>query len=231
MNEFNILLYNSLELGSFLQNQQCVITAIVQFLNKPETSQLLVDIIFDQIQNVKTLENKAYSFVNHNYKQMIKEILKIGPSLQEIIDFTQDDLIYTKKLRGFHPHKDKLIEFYQSKLNYVNDILIQTVENETIQVFYNKINDMVLNPQVTVCNNVISKNNINLQNFKENFIILTRISIKDWTNNLLHPVNGVIAVHTQNLSVKSFYVIILVCALLILTNFYLWVKRNIKNID
>ncbi len=230
MNEFNILLYNSLEFDTSLQNQQCLITAIVQFLNKPETPHLLNDLIFEQIKNVKTLEDKYYSLVKQNYKQIIKQFLNIGPSLQEIIEFTQDDFIYNKKLRGFHPHRDKLIDFYQSKLDYINDILTQTVQKETIQLFSNKINEMIMNPQITICNNVISKNNINFQNFKENFITLTSISIKDWTNNLLNPINGVIAVHTQNLAVKSFYVFTIVILLLIFTVFCIQMKRLLKKI-
>ena len=154
-----------------------------------------------------------------SYEQMMKKFLNIGPSLQEILDFTQDDLHYFKNLRGFHPYKDKLFDLYQSKLDYINDIFNQNLQKQTIQLFSNKINEMILNPQLTICNNVISKNNINLQNFKENFITLVSISIKDWTNNLLHPIDGVIAVHTQNLVVKTFYAGTLVFLLLIITIF------------
>lgn len=215
MNEFNILIHNSFDFDTTFQNQQCLITSIIQFLNKPDTQNMFNDIIFKNFQ-----DNNYYHLINQNYKQILRQILKIGPSLQEIILFTQDNFSYTQKLRGFHPHKHNLIDIYQTKIEYFNDIINKSIQKDAIELFSIKINDLVLNPQISMCNVIISKTNINIMNFKENFVTLFSISIKDWTNNLLHPTDGIIAVHTQNLLTKSFYVLTYTVLFLLFTVFY-----------
>ena len=226
MNEFNILIHNSFDFDTTFQNQQCLITSIIHFLNKPDTQNMFNDIILQNLNNLQ--DNNYYYLINQNYKQILRQIFKIGPSLQEIILFTQDNFLYTHKLRGFHPHKHNLIDIYQTKIEYFNDIINKSIQKDAIELFSIKMNDLLFNPQISSCNVIISKTNINIMNFKENFVTLFSISIKDWTNNLLHPTDGIIAVHTQNLLTKSFYVVTYTVLFLLFTVFYNKLKQLFK---
>jgi hypothetical protein len=167
---------------------------------------------FIKEESNKILKNATITYFFEKYMSTFKEYVGVNGELNQILEYLKDEPIMkaidlNKKygLRGFHPDLDKLRVLYYDLQQQKFEYTIYETEQDTVHSFMTKINELILDPQTLYCNEITNKNELNFENFKENLDILNSMSIKDWTNNILHPIKGVIATRIQNTIVKTLY--------------------------
>jgi hypothetical protein len=78
---------------------------------------------------------------------------------------------------------------------------------EAIEKFTDKVIKLMANPDIMMCNHLASQNKINMRNFKENFVSVNQMAMKDLYNNILDTTDGLVSMRIQNSLVKSVYLI------------------------
>jgi hypothetical protein len=202
-NEMTILIKNVMDIN----NDQCTIIEALKYTKEP---QLISNFI--QEESNKILKNATiYNFIAQ-YISSFKEYIGINGELNEILDYMENepvmeaiDLDEKYSLRGYHPDLNKLRVLYTDMKKHKFEYKIYETENETVDLFLQQINVLLFNPHNLYCNEITNRNQLNLENFKENILIMNSMSIKDWTTKILHPIRGVIATRIQNTIVKTIY--------------------------
>lgn len=219
-NEVTILIKNGLEINN---DHQCTLIEAIKYTHEP---QLITNFI--QEESNKILKNATLTYFFEKYMSSFKSYIGMNGELNEIIEYLKDEPIMeaidlNKKygLRGYNDDLDKLRVLYYDLQKQKFEYKIYETEQETVNSFMKRINELVIDPQTLYCNEIKNKNHLNFENFKENLEIMNSMSIKDWTNNILHPIKGVIATRIQNTIIKTLYcnVVLVLC----------WILQFLKN--
>jgi hypothetical protein len=228
-NEMTILIKNVMDVN----NEQCAIMEALKYTNEP---QLITNFI--QEESNKILKNATIYHFIEKYMSSFKDYVGINGELNEMIEYMKNepimeaiDLDEKYNLRGFHKDLDILRVLYNDLKKQKFEYKIYETETETVDLFLKQINVLFLNPHNLYCNDITNKNQINLENFKENVIIMNSISIKDWTTNIFHPIKGIIATRIQNTVVKTIYFNILLLCLFIIRFLKNHIFSKIPRID
>ena len=215
INEFNLFIVNSMEINS----DNCAIFGLSQTL-------------YYSPDMVNDLMNQAHSFdayINTNfflqiYTDYVKHYIGIGPSLETLEQFV--DVPFEKTyLRGAHSQLTDIREEYNDKMkHYVHFNLTSNNSNNNyaiaLELFTDKMTDLLSSPDHLMCNHLISQNNINLKNFKDNFINLNHMTIKDLYNNVLDTTDGIVSMRIQNSIAKSCYITVLLTTGILMYQLY-----------
>ena len=227
INEFNIFTMNSFDINSFKDSHNCFLFGYAKFANFPESKNMFSELLENVFNN-----NFDMEFFVEIYSNGIKQYFGIGPDLTTlkkfVVPFTDLDYDPYEKnyLRGAHSQLKNLRQVYNTKLNRNSFKLNEKYDdNEGLSKFTQKIKNMIANPDIMMCNHISSQNNVNINNFKENFINVNQISIKDLYSNILDVQDGLISVRIQNSISKSVYVVIIFCFIASIA----FVFRKIKN--
>ena len=214
-NEVNIFIVNSIEINSFEDSYKCLLAGYTKYFNIEDSQNLVSEII-----------NKAFDTSDFNlefflqiYINAIKQTIYLGPSLLTLKKFVIPtiDLDYQpdekNNLRGAHSQLKHLRSIYNSKMNYYysyessSSTGFKQNTNEAFKKFTDKIKTLMINPEMMMCNHISSQNSINIKNFKENFMNVNQIAVKDLYNNILDTTDGIISMRIQNSITKSVYLV------------------------
>jgi len=217
-NELNIFILNSIEINSSQDSSQCFLLGSTKYLLDQSGSS--PNIISELITDVFDLEKDYFNFdfFIQIYIHGIKQLISLGDSLDTIKKFVipNKDLFYDPQeknnLRGAHSQLHDLRSVYNAKMSMyytVNHISSWKEENshQALQKFTEKLNKLITSPDLMMCNHISSQNLINMKNFKQNFINVNQIAVKDLYNNVLDTTDGLIATRIQNSITKSLYLV------------------------
>lgn len=211
INEFNIFTMNSFDINSFKDSHNCFLFGVTKLSMFPESKNMISELLENVFNN-----NFDTEFFVEIYSNGIKQYFGIGPDLDTLKKFVTPyvDLDYDinekNYLRGAHSQLKLIRDVYNKKLNryaYKSDETYDE-NNEGLAKFTQKIKNMIANPDIMMCNHISSQNNVNINNFKENFMNVNQISIKDLYSNILDVQDGLISVRIQNSISKSVYVVV-----------------------
>jgi hypothetical protein len=174
------------------------------------------------------------------YIHYIRQYIGLGPSLDTIKEFvTNEDMVYDKNeknnLRGAHSDLSDLRVAYENKMkNYYTFNMTSSTRSESypeaIEKFTDKVVKLMTNPDIMMCNHLASQNSINIRNFKENFVSVNQMTIKDLYNNILDTTDGIVSMRIQNSLVKSTYVIGIISICIVGYNLYKLGKQAVSAI-
>jgi hypothetical protein len=144
----------------------------------------------------------------------------MGPSLTTLKDFVSSDTLYYDRdeknnLRGAHSRLADLRLAYEDQMkNYVAfNVSSSTYDvdfSTALDQFTSKLSDLIYNPDQLLCNHIISPNKINIRNFKDNFLSVNQMTIKDLYSNILDTTDGIVSTRIQNSIVKSIYIVVII---------------------
>ena len=235
-NELNIFILNSIEINSSQDSSQCFLLGSTKYLLDQSGSS--PNIISELITDVFDLEKDDFNFdfFIQIYIHSIKQQISLGASLDTIKKFVipNKDLSYDPQeknyLRGAHSQLHDLRSVYNAKLamSYtVNHVSSFKEENshQALQKFTEKLNKLITSPDLMMCNHISSQNSINIKNFKQNFMNVNQIAVKDLYNNVLDTTDGLIATRIQNSITKSLYLV----SLLAIGFIFILICRKIRS--
>ena len=219
-NELNIFILNSIEINSAHEDSHhCFLVGSTKYLLSQQSSSSLIS---ELIRDVFDIDYEYFNldFFSQVHIHSLKQIISLGESLDTLKKFVipHKDLIYDphekNNLRGAHSQLQDLRSVYNQKMNsqftfYVGDNTEEKGNNsqEALQKFTEKLQKLITNPDLMMCNHISSQNSINIKNFKQNFINVNQIAIKDLYNNVLDTTDGLISIRIQNSISKSFYLL------------------------
>lgn len=224
VNEFNIFMLNSIEINSIEDSHNCFIFGYAKYLSFPDSQNVLSDLITTSSLTSPGKEFDFDFFISI-YITAIKKTIGLGASLETIkrTIIPYKDLDYNRhektNLRGAHSQLFELREVYDKKMGYNQNTTLYVTENnnDSLVKFTNKLKTMITNPDLLMCNHISSQNTMNLQNFKENFINVNQMGVKDLYNNILDTTDGLISLRLQNSISKSIYVLMSFVILIVIT--------------
>jgi hypothetical protein len=219
-NELNIFILNSIEINSAHEDSpHCFLAGSTKYLLSQQSSSSLIS---ELISDVFDMDYEYFNldFFSQVYIHSLKQTISLGESLDTLKKFVipYKDLIYDphekNNLRGAHSQLQELRSVYNQKMNsqytfYVGGNTEEQGNNsrEALQKFTEKLQKLITNPDLMMCNHISSQNSINIKNFKQNFINVNQIAIKDLYNNVLDTTDGLISMRIQNSISKSCYLL------------------------
>lgn len=218
---------------------------IIEYNDSSSTS-FLSNLIRSQTNTVNNyIPTKHFDFYLNKFIYQIRNKFGIGPTLNEIITYmkgkynnTEDGDVfhyYKRSLRGYHPELFSLRREYNNDMKQTFIELPNDTHKQMTEAFVQRISDLIFDPSTLLCNNIINQERINMNNFKENFIAINGISIKDWSNSIFHPSYGSIVTKLQNSIVKTIFIIILFTTIFLTGMIYRIIKTSLfkeeKRID
>ena len=218
VNEFNLFMVNSIEINSAEESQPCFLFGSVKYFNLPESQSMLMELIHSASSSSDD-SHINLDFFLEIYIHYIKQYIGLGPSLDTLKKFVVPhvDLDYNPQernnLRGAHSDLNQLRVKYNDKMkNYYTFNTTSYTKNDdynnAIENFATKVKKLIVNPDLMICNHITSQNSVNLKNFKENFINVNQMAMKDLYNNILDTSDGLVSMRIQNSISKSVYVIV-----------------------
>jgi hypothetical protein len=230
INELQIFISNSITSNSFDDTYHCAIYGYIKSKTVEESQTFVSEII-------KTLTDFKIEtdFFTQIYYDSVKKSIGVGPSLETIKTFVlpNQDLYYNvyekNNLRGAHSQLSELRQIYNKKMNhyYTYDVSSSNDDEEdVVYLFADKIKTLITNPDMMMCNQIISQNKININNLKQNVLAANRLTIKDMYASILDSTDGVISVRIQNSITKSVYCAVLFIILGVLGFIYRKLKRK-----
>lgn len=215
VNEFNLFVVNSIDINSVDDINKCLLFGLSKsYYYDPNPHNVLSDLM----EKTSTYDSINIDFFIQIYTHYIKKYVGLGPSLTTLKDFVSyENLQYDRdeknNLRGAHSQLSDLRFAYEDKMkNYVNFNLTSSTYDvdfsTALDQFTNKLTDLIYNPDQVLCNHIISQNKINTRNFKDNFLSVNQMTIKDLYSNILDTTDGIVSTRIQNSIVKSIYIII-----------------------
>jgi hypothetical protein len=194
-----------------------------------EESQTIVSEIIKTLTDFKI----ETDFFTQIYYDSVKRSIGIGPSLETIKSFVlPEDLYYNvyekNNLRGAHSQLSELRQTYDRKMNhyYKYDVSSDSNEQDVVFLFADKIKTLITNPDMMMCNQIISQNKININNLKQNVLAANRLTIKDMYASILDSTDGVISVRIQNSITKSVYCAVLFIIVGVIAFIYRKLRRK-----
>lgn len=232
INELQIFISNSITSNSFDDAYHyCAIYGYIKS-KTVEESQTFVSEIIRTLTDFKI----ETDFFTQIYYDSVKKSIGMGPSLETIKTFVlpNQDLYYNvyekNNLRGAHSQLSELRQIYNKKMNhyYTYDVSSDSNDDEedVVYLFADKIKTLITNPDMMMCNQIISQNKININNLKQNVLAANRLTIKDMYASILDSTDGVISVRIQNSITKSVYCAVLFIILGVLGFIYRKLKRK-----
>ena len=221
-NELNIFILNSIEINSAHEDSpHCFLAGSTKYLLSQQSSSSLIS---ELISDVFDMDYEYFNldFFSQVYIHSLKQTIYLGESLDTLKKFVipHKDLIYDPQeknnLRGAHSQLQDLRSVYNQKMNsqftfYVGGNFDTEEQGnnsqQALQKFTEKLQKLITNPDLMMCNHISSQNSINIKNFKQNFINVNQIAIKDLYNNVLDTTDGLISMRIQNSISKSFYLL------------------------
>jgi len=211
MTEFNIFMLNSIEINmvdDITTTSYCFLSGVMNF----SESQSMLNELMETALN----GNQKYNldFFVDVFRHVIRKTIGLGPSLLELKKYVipDEDLRYNvnekSNLRGYHSALSLLRETYETKMsvNYGGSNKILNDDDETnLHEFVHKVQNLVFNPEMLVCNSLTSGNKMNIKNFRENFAVTSSLGVKDMYNTMLDVNDGIISVRVQNALTKTCY--------------------------
>lgn len=238
VNEFNLFMVNSIEINSAEESQPCFLFGTVKYFNLPESQSMLTELIHSA--SLSSSDDNSHinlDFFLEIYIHYIKQYIGLGPSLDTLKKFVVPyvDLDYDSQernnLRGAHSDLTELRGKYNDKMkNYYTFNTTSYTKNDdyqdAIEKFATKVKMLVVNPDLMICNHITSQNSVNLKNFKENFLNVNQMAMKDLYNNILDTSDGLVSMRIQNSISKSIYVIVFLMVGIICHRMFKFVKNN-----
>lgn len=211
INELQIFISNTISSNSFDDSYQCALYGYIKS-KTVEESQTIVSEIITTLTDFK-FETEFFTQI---YYDSVKSSMGIGVSLESIKKFIipNEDFDYDplekNNLRGAHTHLSELRKTYNEKMNYNYRYNVSSVDsmddNDNVVLrFTEKMKTLITNPDMMMCNQVISQNKINIGNLKQNVIAVNRLTVKDMYASILDSTDGVISVRIQNSITKCVY--------------------------
>jgi hypothetical protein len=214
MTEFNIFMLNSIEINmvdDITTTSYCFLSGVMNF----SESQSMLNELMETALN----GNQKYNldFFVDVFRHVIRKTIGLGPSLLELKKYVipDEDLRYNvnekSNLRGYHSALSLLRETYETKMsvNYGGSNKILNDDDETnLHEFVHKVQNLVFNPEMLVCNSLTSGNKMNIKNFRENFAVTSSLGVKDLYNTMLDVNDGIISVRVQNALTKTCYLFV-----------------------
>lgn len=230
INELQIFISNSITSNSFDDTYHCALYGYIKSKTVEESQTIVSEII-------KTLTDFKIEtdFFTQIYYDSVKRSIGIGPSLETIKSFVlpNEDLYYNvyekTNLRGAHSQLSELRQTYNRKMNhyYKYDVSSDSSnEQDVVFLFADKIKTLITNPDMMMCNQIISQNKININNLKQNVLAANRLTIKDMYASILDSTDGVISVRIQNSITKSVYCAVLFIIVGVIAFIYRKLKRK-----
>lgn len=214
VNEFNLFVVNSIEINTAEHSHQCYLFGFAKAYSI-QNSQSIMTELMDQSMNFENYINVEYFL--QIYIHYIRQYIGLGPTLETIKQFvTHEDMYYDRNeknnLRGAHSSLYDLRITYENKMkNYYSFNMTSSARSESypeaIEKFTDKVVKLMTNPDIMMCNHISSQNKINMRNFKENFVNVNQMAMKDLYNNILDTTDGLVSMRIQNSLVKSVYLI------------------------
>ena len=214
VNEFNLFVVNSIEINTVENSHQCYLFGFAKSYGIQNSQSILTELM-DQSMNFENYINVEYFM--QIYIHYIRQYIGLGPTLETIKQFvSHEDMYYDREqknnLRGAHSSLHDLRVTYEDKMkNYYSFNMTSSARSETypdaIEKFTDKVIKLMVNPDIMMCNHISSQNKINMRNFKENFVSVNQMAIKDLYNNILDTTDGLVSMRIQNSLVKSVYLI------------------------
>ena len=214
VNEFNLFVVNSIEINTVENSHQCYLFGFAKSYSIQNSQSILTELM-DQSMNFENYINVEYFM--QIYIHYIRQYIGLGPTLKTIKQFvSHEDMYYDREeknnLRGAHSLLHDLRVTYEDKMkNYYSFNMTSSARSETypdaIEKFTDKVIKLMVNPDIMMCNHISSQNKINMRNFKENFVSVNQMAIKDLYNNILDTTDGLVSMRIQNSLVKSVYLI------------------------
>ena len=240
VNEFNIFMLNSIEINTAEDTTTSSYCFLSGFMNFSDSQSMLGDLMQTALSG-----NQKYNldFFVEVYRHVIRKTIGLGPSLMELKKYVlpDEDFVYDvsekSHLRGYHSDLEKLRETYDKKMsavyNYGDGILLPQVSDENdknvyVYEFVRKVQNLVVNPEMLVCNSLTSRNNMNIKNFKENFAVMSSMGVKDMYNTMLDVTDGLISVRVQNSLTKTFYLLVSVVLMSFVFIMYGWILKKTR---
>jgi hypothetical protein len=228
INELQIFISNSITSNSFDDTYHCALYGYIKSKTVEESQTIVSEII-------KTLTDFKIEtdFFTQIYYDSVKRSIGIGPSLETIKSFVlPEDLYYNvyekNNLRGAHSQLSELRQTYDRKMNhyYKYDVSSDSNEQDVVFLFADKIKTLITNPDMMMCNQIISQNKININNLKQNVLAANRLTIKDMYASILDSTDGVISVRIQNSITKSVYCAVLFIIVGVIAFIYRKLRRK-----
>lgn len=237
-NELNIFILNSIEINSSHgDSPHCFLAGSTKYLLSQQSSSS-PNMISELISDVFEVDYEYFNldFFSQVYIHSLKQTISLGASLDTLKKFVvpYKDLIYDphekNNLRGAHSQLQDLRTVYNQKMKSqytFNEEQEQEGNNsqEALQKFTEKLQKLITNPDLMMCNHISSQNSINIKNFKQNFINVNQIAIKDLYNNVLDTTDGLISMRVQNSISKSFYLLCFLTAGFILVGLFRKIRK------
>lgn len=231
-NELNIMIQTSIDIHTST-SKKCLIFSSMQYFISSDS------ILFDDFTSL--FDNNYYDthfdFYINKYRYFLRQKIGLFASLDKIVEYLDNKYYHLStfkeknRLRGFHSNLESLRREYDFDMNQKTYLDIPNeIEQKTTQFLITKITQLILNPAKILCNSLTNQETINFQNFQQNFITINGIAIKDWSNHIFHPENGLIATRIQNIIIKSFYTIISIICVIIFKFIKQWWLSKTKRI-
>jgi hypothetical protein len=238
VNEFNLFVVNSIDINSVDDINKCLLFGLSQsYYYDPNPHNILSDLM-EKTSTYDTYIN--IDFFIQIYVHYIKQYVGLGPSLDTLKDFIPEETLnydrYEKNnLRGAHSRLSDLRIAYEDKMkNYVAFNLTSSTYDvdfsTALDQFTTKLTDLIYNPDQLLCNPIISQNKINIRNFKDNFLSVNQMTIKDLYSNILDTTDGIVSTRIQNSIVKSIYIVVFIVGATIGYNIYRTLKYYTRKI-
>ena len=210
-NELNIFILNSIEINSSPSSPQCFLLGSTKYLieqHSGASSSSSPNIISELISDVFDLDDYFnFDFFIQIYIHFTKQLISLGASLDTIKKFVipNKDLSYDSQLHDLRSVYNVKMTMYYT-FNHVSSFKEENSQ-KALQKFTEKLNKLITSPDLMMCNHISSQNSINIKNFKQNFMNVNQIAVKDLYNNVLDTTDGLIAMRIQNSITKSLYVV------------------------
>lgn len=233
INELQIFISNTISSNNF-DSYKCALYGYIKSKTVEESQTFVSEII-------KSLTDSRFEteFFTQIYYDTVKSSMGIGADLETIKRFVvvKEDLEYDpfekNNLRGAHSQLSELRGTYTKKMSYYYRYETSTdneQQEDTFALFTEKIKTLITNPDMMMCNQILSQNRINIDNLKQNVVAVNKLTVKDMYATILDSTDGVISVRIQNSITKSVYCIVAFSVVALALYIYRKVKQIMKKL-